>query len=63
MLQSVISEGLQVLSFNRVARDGLQGIIHEIHHQYRTRAVFEEALKAMYTIEDAFKAMRRGFED
>ena len=63
MLHCCISEGLHVLSFNRVAADGLQGSTHEIRQQHPTWATFEEALKLAYSVEDASKAMRRGFKD
>ena len=45
MLWRGISEGLQVLSFNRVATDGLQGSIHTTQQQHPTWAEFEEAMK------------------
>mgnify|MGYP000220413431 CR=1 FL=1 len=63
MLQCGISEGLQVLSFNRVATDGLPGGIHATQQQHPTWAAFEEAMKSTYSMEDTSKAMRRGFED
>ena len=63
MLRCGISEGLQVLSFNRMAPDELQGSILETRQQYPTWAAFEGALKTTYAIEDSSKATRRGFED
>ena len=56
MLQCGISEGLQVLSFNRMATDGLQVRIHEIQQQHPTWAAFEDALKTTYSMEDSSKA-------
>ena len=63
MLQCGISEGLQVLSFNRVATDGLPGGIHATQQQHPTWAAFEEAMKSTYSMEDTSKETRRGFED
>ena len=63
MLRCGISEGLQMLSFNRVATDELEGSIHEIRNQHPTWTTFEEALKSTYSMEDTSKATRRGFED
>jgi hypothetical protein len=63
MLQCKISEGLQVLSFNRVATNELQGSILETRQQHPTGAVFEAALKITSAIEDSSKATQRGFED
>ena len=63
MLRCRISEGLQVISFNGVASDGLQASIHGIQQQNPRWEAFEEALKAAYVIEDSSKATRRGFED
>ena len=56
MLRCDISEGLQVLSLNRVATDGFQ-------QKHPTWAAFEEVMKSMYLMEDSSKATRRGFED
>ena len=53
MLRCGILEGLQVLSFNQVATDGLQASIHGIRQQNPTWEAFEEALKTMFAIEDS----------
>ena len=63
MLRCGISKGLQVLLFNRLSTDGLQGSIHEIRQQHPTWAAFEEALKLAYSIEDTSEATPWGFED
>ena len=61
MLQCRISEGLQVTSFNRVAKNGLEGSIHRIRQQNLMWATFEEVLKTTFVIEDS-KATQGGFE-
>jgi hypothetical protein len=63
MLQCGISKALQVLSFNRVATDKLQGNILETRQEHPTWAAVEGALKTTYAIEDSSKVTRRGFED
>ena len=63
MMRYRISEGLQVLSFNHMGMDGLQGSISEIRQHHPTWVVFEEALKTKYALEHSSKATWRGFED
>ena len=63
MLGCGISEGMEVLSFNRVYLDGLQGSIHEIQQDHLTWATFKETFKLAYSIEDTSKETRRRFED
>ena len=58
-----ISEGPQVLLFNRIATDGLQGSIHTTQQQHPTLVAFEAAMKSMYSMEESSKATQRGLED
>jgi hypothetical protein len=46
MLRCGISEGFQVIAFNRVATDRLQVSIRELQQQHPTWSVFEAAMKA-----------------
>ena len=62
MLQCRISEVLQVLSFNRMAMNGLQGNIHALRQQHPTWPTFEEALKNAYAIEDTSKVLKIGWK-
>jgi hypothetical protein len=64
MLCCRVTEGLQVLSFNQIVVDGLQGRIHELQAmQHPTWSVFKEGMKTTYAIKDSSRATRRGFED
>jgi hypothetical protein len=62
MLRCGISEGYQVIAFNRVATDRLQASLRELP-QHPTWPAFEAAMKTAYAMEDSSKPTRRGFED
>jgi hypothetical protein len=51
ILQYGISEGYQVISFNRVAVDRLQGSLCELQQQHPTWLAFEETMKTTYIME------------
>jgi hypothetical protein len=63
MLRCGISEGYQVIAFNRVAADCLQASLRELQQQHPTWPTFEAAMKTAYTMEDTSKPKRRNFED
>jgi hypothetical protein len=63
MLRCGISEGYQVIAFNRVATDCLQASLRELQQQHPTWPAFEAAMKRAYAMEDSSKATWRGFED
>jgi hypothetical protein len=61
MLRCGISEGYQVIAFNRVAADHLQASVRELQHP--TWPAFEATMKMAYAMEGSSKATWRGFED
>ena len=63
MMQYRIPEGLQVISFSRVASDELQERIHKIQQQNSTWESFEEALREAYDYERWTGRDRREFDE
>jgi hypothetical protein len=63
MLRCGISEGYQVIAFNRVATDRLQASLWELQQQHPTWSAFEAAMKTTYAREDTSKVTWRSFED
>ena len=62
MMRCRISEGLQVISFSRVASDELQESIYEIRQQNTTWVSFEKALLEKYDYERSMRQDRREFD-
>ena len=63
MMRCRIPEGLQVISFNRVATDELQERIHKIQQQNSTWGSFEEALREAYDYKRSKGQDRREFDE
>ena len=62
MLRCGISDGMQVISFNRISTNGLQGSIHELRQQHPMWAASKQVMKTMYTIEDSLRVRWTGFK-
>jgi hypothetical protein len=62
MLRCGISEGYEVIAFNRVATDCLQASLWELQLQHPTWPAFEATMMMAYPMEDGSKATGRGFE-